>query len=327
MSLAPIQPIFNLYFDALSLKQHSEPCMGSAVMKLDSRIGEGYVKHLVTQSGIEIVDSNYRLLRSQNVSFHSSSAMVELSFCLEGNGEICVSGAPYKLQANYSSLQFMQDFDVSFHYENETPIRSLAIGVPVALFDRFMNDLDSEKKISFSSILGSHVFRMFRMAIEPETSRIVHQLLMNPYTSTMHRMYAEGKALELLAISFDAALFERVAPLKAASLSRNDRSKVVKAKEMLHNRMAAPPSLIELSRMVGLNDYKLKIGFKEQYGKSVFAYLRDQRMDKAKELLQTGKVSVSQAAGLVGYANFSHFAELFRKYYGFNPSQLVRDNK
>ncbi|MNI51276.1 Regulatory protein PchR [compost metagenome] len=86
--------------------------------------------------------------------------------------------------------------------------------------------------------------------------------------------------------------------------------------------MEDPPSLLELSRLVGLNDYKLKIGFKNEYGNTVFGYLREKRMEHALYLLQKGDISVSRAASLVGYANFSHFAEVFRKYYGFNPSEI-----
>lgn len=52
--------------------------------------------------------------------------------------------------------------------------------------------------------------------------------------------------------------------------------------------MAEPPSLLELSRLIGLNDYKLKTGFKEMYGTTVFGYLREQRLEKAYRLLMEG---------------------------------------
>ncbi|WP_081774628.1 helix-turn-helix domain-containing protein [Brevibacillus agri] len=43
-------------------------------------------------------------------------------------------------------------------------------------------------------------------------------------------------------------------------------------------------------------------------------------MEKAKLLLERERISVSEAALLVGYSNFSHFASIFRKTYGINPS-------
>lgn len=87
--------------------------------------------------------------------------------------------------------------------------------------------------------------------------------------------------------------------------------------------MICPPSLLELSRMVGLNDFKLKIGFKDHYGTTVFGYLRDMRMEHAMMLLLEGEANVTDAAARVGYANLSHFSEVFRKKYGINPSELL----
>ncbi|SHE13431.1 Adenosine deaminase [Chlamydia abortus] len=52
-------------------------------------------------------------------------------------------------------------------------------------------------------------------------------------------------------------------------------------------RMANPPSLLELSRMIGINDNKLKIGFKELYGTTVFGYLREKRLEKALNLIRS----------------------------------------
>lgn len=60
------------------------------------------------------------------------------------------------------------------------------------------------------------------------------------------------------------------------------------SEDILLERMAEPPSLLELSRLIGLNDYKLKTGFKEMYGTTVFGYLREQRLEKAYRLLMEG---------------------------------------
>ncbi|WP_233455137.1 helix-turn-helix transcriptional regulator [Paenibacillus elgii] len=89
--------------------------------------------------------------------------------------------------------------------------------------------------------------------------------------------------------------------------------------------LAQPPSLLALSRKISLNDYKLKIGFKEVFEMTVFEFVRRQRMEKARVLLENGSLNVSQAASLVGYNNFSHFSALFKKTYGMNPSNYARD--
>jgi AraC-like DNA-binding protein len=86
--------------------------------------------------------------------------------------------------------------------------------------------------------------------------------------------------------------------------------------------MASPPGLPELARSVGLNEFKLKVGFRVLFGASVFGYLRTQRMDRARRLLAHRELSVTEVAAHVGYQNPSKFAAAFRKHFGFPPSAL-----
>nr|WP_240343892.1 AraC family transcriptional regulator [Paenibacillus sp. SYP-B3998] len=85
--------------------------------------------------------------------------------------------------------------------------------------------------------------------------------------------------------------------------------------------MEQPPSLLELSKIVGISDFKLKAGFRELYETTVFGYLRDKRLAFAKSLLEREKITVYEAAITVGYSNPGHFAAVFREKYGFNPGE------
>ncbi|GAA3404346.1 helix-turn-helix transcriptional regulator [Paenibacillus hodogayensis] len=325
--------IYNRYFDSLLLSRVPSDNAGER-LEVPSSAGAGAVSRLVTPSGIEIVLSDHCFQAERLCRFRSDEAMVELSFCMQGGGEVDVSGETHELLPGNCSLHLMQGFEATFRYPSEQPIRTVAIGVPVALFEAYMSGggagptRRASAGATFAGLLGERPFRMFRKSIDSRSSRLILQMLDCSYMSVMRHMYLEGKALELLAGSIETFLFgEGPSGSPASGLSRSDREKVREAEELLLGRMEAPPSLLELSRLVGLNDYKLKIGFKEQYGKSVFAYLRDRRLEKAWSLLQTGEISVSQASVMVGYANFSHFAETFRKQFGIRPSDIRRDNR
>ncbi|MFE6076651.1 hypothetical protein ACFVQB_19470 [Paenibacillus sp. NPDC057886] len=65
----------------------------------------------------------------------------------------------------------------------------------------------------------------------------------------------------------------------------------------MQKRMEPPPSLLELSRLVGISDSKLKSGFKELFGTTVFGYLKEKRLDKARELLEMSKYLIAQMNG------------------------------
>jgi AraC-like DNA-binding protein len=73
--------------------------------------------------------------------------------------------------------------------------------------------------------------------------------------------------------------------------------------------------------MVAINDFKLKLGFKQIYGTTVFGYIRDERMRIARNLLERGECNVSQAALVVGYESLPSFIRQFKKRYGYNPGE------
>ena len=95
------------------------------------------------------------------------------------------------------------------------------------------------------------------------------------------------------------------------------------AREILLHRLICPPSLLELSRMIQMNDFKMKRLFKQYYGKTIYQYVREERLEKAFSLLQDGQHNVSQTAFAVGYTNISHFSEAFHSYFGVFPHMLV----
>ncbi|WP_437744981.1 AraC family transcriptional regulator [Sorangium sp. So ce1504] len=79
--------------------------------------------------------------------------------------------------------------------------------------------------------------------------------------------------------------------------------KIEPARRLLVEHMNAPPSLRQLARHVGLNEVKLKTGFRTLFGTSVFAYLRTERLERARRLLAQRHLSITEVAAQVGYAN------------------------
>jgi len=107
-------------------------------------------------------------------------------------------------------------------------------------------------------------------------------------------------------------------------LSGNDLSKLHAARDIITENIQHPPSLMELARMVGINDFKLKAGFKIEFSNTVFGYLNDLRLDMAKkDLLQKNK-SITEIAYDTGYSSLSHFSNAFKKRYGVSPISAQR---
>ena len=79
-------------------------------------------------------------------------------------------------------------------------------------------------------------------------------------------------------------------------LCSRDIDRLQRAGRLLLTHMDAPPSLPELARAVGLNEFKLKAGFRSYFGTSAFGYLREQRMIRARELLVQRDLNVAEVA-------------------------------
>jgi AraC-like DNA-binding protein len=108
------------------------------------------------------------------------------------------------------------------------------------------------------------------------------------------------------------------------SLQKHDVEKIYEAKSFVERHLNEPCSLLELSRHVGINDFKLKKEFKEIFGTTVFGYLNDLRMEEARRMLSEENRTINEVAKFVGYKNQTHFTVAFKKKYGILPRYLKK---
>lgn len=131
-------------------------------------------------------------------------------------------------------------------------------------------------------------------------------------------------ALESLFLTLIASEIERFnedSRSKKKEITIRDQELYMKVSKILRTRMQEPPGLIELARLVGTNEFRLKKTFKEVSGYTVFDYLRMLRMEKAAEMLDHSDYSIMNIAQSVGFQNQSAFSSAFRKHYGMSPSE------
>jgi AraC-like DNA-binding protein len=137
-------------------------------------------------------------------------------------------------------------------------------------------------------------------------------------------LFYKSKILELLSHTFDTTeehLYEACPFLK----EKDNVERIKKARNILIENLADPPSLSELAKQIGMNEYNLKIGFKNVYGLPAFKYLQEHRLNYSKKLLGEGQHQVSEIADIIGYKSSSHFIEAFRKKFGNTPKKFMGD--
>ncbi|MGL4598066.1 MAG: helix-turn-helix transcriptional regulator [Bacteroidia bacterium] len=98
-----------------------------------------------------------------------------------------------------------------------------------------------------------------------------------------------------------------------------DKERILFARDYLITHLDAPPSLGKLAAIAGINEFKLKCGFKELFKQTVFGYLADLRLEMARTALRQKQKSITQIAFELGYASLQHFSAAFKKKYGVSP--------
>lgn len=151
----------------------------------------------------------------------------------------------------------------------------------------------------------------------------IHACIRQVVNCSMEAVHAQlfflAKAMELMALQADCLHRHRASkPLYIKT--EYDRERLLFAKDYLLQHMALPPSLPELAHITGINEFKLKRGFKELFGSTVFGYLAEARLEWAKAHLIDGGKTATEIAFELGYASLQHFSTAFKKKFGVSPT-------
>jgi AraC-like DNA-binding protein len=153
-----------------------------------------------------------------------------------------------------------------------------------------------------------------------ELTRIFDQLNACEFPISAARMYYESKALEafavLVAYCGASALEENASPD-----SNIDSDFTSRVSQYIHENSKSELSIALLAKLACMSSSKLKYSFKRSFNKSIFVYITEVRMEKAKRLLVDTNLPIEGVASEVGYKKAGAFAAAFRKYAGVLPKE------
>jgi len=158
--------------------------------------------------------------------------------------------------------------------------------------------------------------------ISPSMAIVLSQLFHYNLHPNIKNLYYKGKGYELLSLYFNRSE-DPDAEQCPFLIDEENVMKIKKAKEIVIANMAEPPGLQELADQVGLNLKKLKMGFKQIYGDTVYGFLFDYKMDCARKLLDSGSYNVNEVGLKIGYSTGSHFIAAFKKKFATTPKKYL----
>ena len=289
-------------------------------------VGESTLDEINLEKGFYVLHFQNESREIETFEREIGSTFIQMHFCLRGNSKFLFNESSYSFDVldNRSILLYnpQRKLPINLEIQPKTTLISILISIEKfhSLFSKesgyipFLSDENSNRKYYDDA------------EIKPTVSIVLQQIINSNINSSIRELYVKGKVYELLSLHFQK---EEAAEGEYCPFLVDEQNvlKIRKAKEIIISRMAEPPSLQELANEIGLNLKKLKEGFKQIYGDTVYSFLFDYKMEHSRRLLETNQYNVNEVGTQVGYSTASHFIAAFKKKFGTTPKKYVMSLK
>jgi AraC-like DNA-binding protein len=248
---------------------------------------------------------------------------VSLYFNLGGSCTISQTGGHLQVTAEHHTIYYSPDYHERAElFPENGKIEMLEINVPIPFYttlfsgysqlqDAFIANIQNNQQVSLSEMLPMTLPMKW----------ILNTIKQNQRTGLLKRIFLEAKILELLMLQVEQAEI-RNRHLRESSATRSGHEALHEARAILERSPDNPPTIKHLARLVGMNEFDLKRGFKEIFQDTIYGFVNKIKMQQAKQMLIEGNRSIQEVALLSGYKNPQHFTTAFKKYFGVLPSKI-----
>jgi AraC family transcriptional regulator len=219
---------------------------------------------------------------------------------LQTPGNVAVMPVGCSLQSWYDEAE--QD-DIYLHLEPEF-IKTVAAGA----------DLNPDKT-------EIHTVLENRSPVIESIARMAFDELQRSSEATASNLYADSLA-NILAVQLLREYSSHKMPPERRYVNGLTNKKLVLVLDLIETDLSQNLSLSVLANTVGLSEYHFLRMFKQSTGLTPHQYVIDQRIERAKELLQRTDMTVTEIAYLLGFSTPAHFTHHFRRKTGVTPSDL-----
>ncbi|MCL1670861.1 MAG: AraC family transcriptional regulator [Flavobacteriaceae bacterium] len=172
---------------------------------------------------------------------------------------------------------------------------------------------------NFNKETNSFLFEK-NLMITPRMHQLLKDIFDKKYSDSIRRLHIENIVYELFFLQIEqysnlVSKSENPTPLRI-------KNKIIEVKEFIDNNLTESHSIMSLSRLVGINDFHLKKGFKHLYNQTIYSYIIQKRMEQSRYLLINEDANVNEVAFMMGYKDATNFTAAFKKYFGYTPGTI-----
>lgn len=289
---------------------------------IEKNVAEGSFNEVLIEDGFYVLKIQNDTTHIQKVTRAIDSSFIQFHFCLKGNAKFVFNEGRYALEVSEENSLLLYNTQLDLPLNLELNQNSWLVSVVMTI--RKFHSLFSKEAdyIPFLSTQNKDKKYYTQEGVSPAIAVILSQMMNYNLHPSIKELYIKGKVYELISLYFNKSTDADIEQCPFL-VDEDNVQRIRRAKEIMISRIAEPPTLAELSDEIGLSLKKLKEGFKQIYGDSVFSFLFDYKMEYARKMLETGKYNVNEVGLKVGYSTASHFIAAFKKKYGTTPKKYL----
>ncbi len=289
---------------------------------IEKNVAQGSFQEVFIEDGFFVLKIQNDTAEIQRVAREIDSSFIQFHFCLKGSAKFVFNQGNYALEVSEENSLLLYNPQIDLPLNLELHPNSWLVSIVMTI--RKFHSLFSREAdyIPFLSTGNKDKKYYSQEGVSPAIAVVLSQIMNYNLHPSIKQLYIKGKAYELISLYFNKGEGTDVEQCPFLVDEDNVR-RIRKAKEIMIASMAEPPTLAELSEEIGLSLKKLKEGFKQIYGDSVFSFLFDYKMEYARKMLETGRHNVNEVGLKVGYSTASHFISAFKKKYGTTPKKYL----
>ncbi|MCQ2969327.1 MAG: AraC family transcriptional regulator [Clostridium sp.] len=288
----------------------------------------GYFIKYSRKGYYDFIIGDYTIPSDFSLSFEHSEELVRF-------GTVYTGETQFKIEDNPSS-----SFSPSSFFVSEKGLRGRQSwkkgqhfhGAEIIIYKKYFYEIilpHFPYALNFENFITNYTYH----SLPIEVVSIIQSLKTLIKKGQLTSLYLESKILECIALisstieSSSESIFTNKLNYRNINIGKNrtitltsyDANAIQKAHDILSEKFCNPPTISALSKMVFLNEQKLKAGFSNIYNMSISQYTTSLKIVLAENLLSTTELSIDEIASKVGYNHSGNFIKMFKKAHGKTP--------
>lgn len=294
----------------------------NSLNNIEKNVAQGSYIETKVSDGFSVLTFQNETSEIQQVGRNVGQDFIQFHFCIKGSCKFIFNSGRYALDILEENSLLLYNPQRELPIEIDVNPNSWLITILISI--KKFHGLFSQEADYITFLSEDNKDKKYYKdgKINPSMAVVLNQLINFNLNSSIKHLYFKGKAYELLGLYFNRNEETNVEQCPFL-VDEANVIKIRKAKDIIISRMAEPPSLQDLADEIGLSLKKLKEGFKQIYGDTVYSFLFDYKMEVARKLLESGDHNVNEVGHKVGYSTSSHFIAAFKKKFGTTPKKYI----